>query len=244
MSWSETTYLNGLAHPRCVSRRPPMCPPTPGRPYRRNHLIDSSRARSKLRTGRFSRVNPAQAAIPGRSVRSTPAVHSARIRRLRPGSALSGDRAACNRRNSTGKGPGEVGNPNDPAWSLEWGQRLTRASDLWQLTTGNPSIVIAVVDTGLAPIPDLTDVVSGWDIVGNTNSTPDDFGHGTWVSSVIGAAGDNGIGMAGYCWRCRSCRSALPRPAGSSRSCARRRHPLGGGSRRPHHQREPGEQRL
>ncbi len=69
-------------------------------------------------------------------------------------------------------GPGEVGNPNDPAWSFEWGQRLTRASDLWQLTTGNPSIVIAVVDTGLAPIPDLTDVVSGWDIVGNTNSTP------------------------------------------------------------------------
>ena len=99
-------------------------------------------------------------------------------------------------------GSGDVTNPNDPAWSLEWGQRLTRASDLWQLTTGNPSIVIAVVDTGLAPLPDLTHVVPGWDIVGNDNSTADDFGHGTWVSSVIGAAGDNGIGMAGYCWQC------------------------------------------
>jgi hypothetical protein len=103
---------------------------------------------------------------------------------------------------TAGAGFGEVRNPNDPAWSFEWGPRLTRASDLWQLTTGDPSIVIAVVDTGLTPVPDITDVVPGWDIVGNTGSTPDDFGHGTWVSSMIGAAGDNGIGMAGYCWRC------------------------------------------
>ena len=110
-------------------------------------------------------------------------------------------------------GSGDVTQPNDPVWSYEWGQRLTRASDLWQLTTGNPSIVIAVVDTGLSqplfkapggstPVPDLTQVLPGWDIVGNDTNTADDFGHGTWVSSVIGATGDNGIGMAGYCWKC------------------------------------------
>ena len=110
-------------------------------------------------------------------------------------------------------GSGDITEPNDPVWSYEWGQRLTRASDLWQLTTGNPSIVIAVVDTGLSqplfkppggstPVPDLTQVLTGWDIVGNDTNTADDFGHGTWVSSVIGATGDNGIGMAGYCWKC------------------------------------------
>ena len=93
-------------------------------------------------------------------------------------------------------------NPNDPVWNFEWGPRLTRAADLWQFTTGNPSIVIAVVDTGLTPLPDLTQVIPGWDIVGNDTNTGDDFGHGTWVSSVIGAMGDNNIGMAGYCWRC------------------------------------------
>jgi hypothetical protein len=93
--------------------------------------------------------------------------------------------------------------PNDPSWSAEWGVRLTRASDLWSLTTGNPDIVIGVVDTGMTPIPnELTQVVPGWDIVDNDSSTGDDNGHGTWVSSVIGALGNNGTGIAGYCWHC------------------------------------------
>jgi thermitase len=94
--------------------------------------------------------------------------------------------------------------PNDPYWGSEWGPRLTRASDLWQLTTGNPSVVIAVVDTGLSPlpVPDMTHVVPGWDILGNDSNTTDTFGHGTWVSSIIGALGNNGVGIAGYCWNC------------------------------------------
>jgi hypothetical protein len=94
--------------------------------------------------------------------------------------------------------------PNDPFWPTEWGPRVTRASDLWQLTTGSPSIVIAVVDTGLSPVPepDMTQVVPGWDIVGNDSNTADTFGHGTWVSSIIGALGNNKAGIAGYCWHC------------------------------------------
>jgi Subtilase family len=94
--------------------------------------------------------------------------------------------------------------PNDPFWPQEWGPALTRASDLWQYTTGDPSIVIAVVDTGLSstPQPDMTHVVPGWDIVGGDSNTGDTFGHGTWVSSIIGAQGNNGIGIAGYCWAC------------------------------------------
>ena len=93
--------------------------------------------------------------------------------------------------------------PNDPSWPSEWGPRLTRASDLWDVTTGDPRIVIAVVDTGLTPMPaELTQVVPGWDIVGNDTSTGDDNGHGTWVSSVVGALGNNGVGIAGYCWHC------------------------------------------
>jgi thermitase len=103
--------------------------------------------------------------------------------------------------------------PNEPYWASEWGPRLTRASDLWNLTTGSPSIVIAVVDTGLSqplfkatdqstPVPDLTQVLPGWNLVGNNGDTTDTFGHGTWVSSIIGAEGNNGIGIAGYCWHC------------------------------------------
>jgi hypothetical protein len=92
--------------------------------------------------------------------------------------------------------------PDDPVWSYEWGPQVTRANQLWQLTTGDPSVVIAVVDTGLAPLADLTHVVPGWDLVGNDADTSDGYGHGTWVSSVIGAAGNNGAGIAGYCWQC------------------------------------------
>jgi subtilase family protein len=97
---------------------------------------------------------------------------------------------------------GAVADPNDPAWPDQWGPRLTRAADLWSVTTGDPRTVIAVVDTGLMPLPDLTHVTPGWDILGNDPVTDDLFGHGTWVSSVIGAADNNGIGIAGYCGQC------------------------------------------
>ena len=99
---------------------------------------------------------------------------------------------------------GAGADPNDPFWPQEWGPTLTRASDLWQYTTGDPSIVIAVVDTGLSatPQPDMTHVVPGWNIVSGDAATADTFGHGTWVSTVIGAQGNNGVGVAGYCWAC------------------------------------------
>jgi Subtilase family len=99
---------------------------------------------------------------------------------------------------------GVSADPNDPFWPQEWGPTLTRASDLWQYTTGDPSIIIAVVDTGLSPTPqpDMAHVIPGWDIVGNDSNTTDTFGHGTWVSTIIGAQGNNGVGIAGYCWAC------------------------------------------
>jgi hypothetical protein len=118
--------------------------------------------------------------------------------------------------------------PNDPSWAAEWGPRLTRASDLWQVTTGDPQILIAVVDTGLTPIPaELTQIVPGWDIVGNDASTGDDNGHGTWVSSVIGALGNNGTGIAGYCWKC----SIMPVRVAAGREGGALASTIGGGIR-------------
>ena len=51
----------------------------------------------------------------------------------------------------------------------------------------------------------LTDDVNGWDWADSDN-TPDDSrsfeqGHGTETSSVIGAVGNNGIGISGVDWR-------------------------------------------
>ncbi len=94
--------------------------------------------------------------------------------------------------------------PNDPAWPDQWAQRLVRMPDAWGITTGDPSIVIATIDTGANPIPDLADaLVPGWDFVDNDAEPQDTNGHGTQVASVIAARGNNGIGMAGHCWQCK-----------------------------------------
>src|SRR5262249_17214912 len=57
---------------------------------------------------------------------------------------------------------------------------------------------------GVANVPDLHGKVAEtfWDT--RTNVSADDVvGHGTFVSSVIGAANDDGIGLAGFCGACR-----------------------------------------
>jgi hypothetical protein len=93
--------------------------------------------------------------------------------------------------------------PDDPAWPQEWGPRVTRAADVWDRTTGDAKVVIAVVDTGVTPIPDLQGVlVPGWNFVDGNANTDDLQGHGTWVASIIAARGNNNLDAAGYCWGC------------------------------------------
>jgi len=94
--------------------------------------------------------------------------------------------------------------PNDPAWPDQWAQKLIGLPEVWSITTGDPSIVIATIDTGVAPLPDLADaLVPGWDFVDNDAEPQDTNGHGTQVAAVIAARGNNGIGMAGHCWQCK-----------------------------------------
>ena len=42
----------------------------------------------------------------------------------------------------------------------------------------------------------------GYDFVNGDADPADDNGHGTAVAGIAAAAGDNHIGVAGYCWRC------------------------------------------
>src|SRR6266540_2288765 len=44
------------------------------------------------------------------------------------------------------------------------------------------------------------DDLIGWNFVNNTNNPLDDHGHGTHVSGIIGAMGNNGVGVAGLNW--------------------------------------------
>jgi subtilisin family serine protease len=41
----------------------------------------------------------------------------------------------------------------------------------------------------------------GWDFVNNDNDPMDDYGHGTHIAGTIGAVGNNGLGVAGVCWK-------------------------------------------
>lgn len=117
--------------------------------------------------------------------------------------------------------------PNDPLYSSQWALEKISAPAAWDVVTGTPSAVIALIDSGLDTThPDLTgrlwinpgeipnngidddnngyiDDVNGWNFVGSNNNVSDDNGHGTQVAGVASASTNNAIGIAGMCWNCR-----------------------------------------
>lgn len=95
----------------------------------------------------------------------------------------------------------------------------------WEIAKGSDTIVVAVLDTGVDYThPDLAgniwvnpgeipnngidddgngyvDDVYGYDFINNDNDPMDDNGHGTHCAGIIGAIGNNGIGVAGVTWK-------------------------------------------
>lgn len=93
--------------------------------------------------------------------------------------------------------------PNDPFYPNAWAFPKISAAQAWGITTGT-TVIIAVLDTGLdAAHPDIQGKsVSGWNVFNNNSDTSDVHGHGTAVTSVVGANGNNAIGNASVCWGC------------------------------------------
>ncbi|MEO6457999.1 MAG: S8 family serine peptidase [Chloroflexia bacterium] len=95
--------------------------------------------------------------------------------------------------------------PNDPGLSQQYAWNNIQAYTAWDVTQGSPSVVIAIVDTGIQRShPDLdAKIVAGYDYVQNDNAPDDGNGHGTHVGGTSAAETNNATGGAGTCPNCK-----------------------------------------
>lgn len=95
--------------------------------------------------------------------------------------------------------------PNDPVYAKQWSFAKVRVPEAWDLDVtaplygGDPSIIVAVLDSGFSAGPDFSTLrlATGHDYVNNDTDPKDDNGHGTHVTATLGENTNNGIAAAG-----------------------------------------------
>lgn len=117
--------------------------------------------------------------------------------------------------------------PNDPSYGQQWCHGKMQSALAWDLGQGSQDFVVSVVDGGcMLTHADLTanlftnaaesagapgvdddangyvDDVKGWNAYANNGSVPNDS-HGTHVNGIVGARGNNALGVAGVNWNVR-----------------------------------------
>ncbi len=124
------------------------------------------------------------------------------------------------------------GYPDDPGFGYQWALDQVTGVDIdapeaWDLQPDASDIVVAVIDSGAQlDHPDLAaniwtnageipgngidddgngyvDDVHGYDFYNEDGDPSDDLGHGTYCGGILAAVTDNGLGVAGVCWKVR-----------------------------------------
>jgi subtilisin family serine protease len=114
--------------------------------------------------------------------------------------------------------------PNDPHISNQYATTAMSLPAAWSTTTGSNNLVVVVIDSGIDYThSDLTsniwtnpgelasngidddgngviDDVHGYNAITNTGNPMDDNGHGTHCAGILGASGNNALGIAGVAW--------------------------------------------
>ncbi|MFH0943987.1 MAG: S8 family serine peptidase [Planctomycetota bacterium] len=97
--------------------------------------------------------------------------------------------------------------PNDGGYWQQWHHFKVHSAEAWDLTTGSPSLIIAIVDGGIELThPDLAGaLVPGYNAEDRITQAAggdvsDVDGHGTFVSGIAGAIGNNGTHTVGMGW--------------------------------------------
>lgn len=88
---------------------------------------------------------------------------------------------------------------NDPMAKDQYTLDKVQARAAWDLTTGSPKTLLAIVDTGVDHShPDLKGrTLKGKDFVNNDDDAMDDQGHGTHCAGIAAGSANNGVGIAG-----------------------------------------------
>ena len=100
-------------------------------------------------------------------------------------------------------------------------------AEAWSLVTGSTNVIVAVIDSGIDPEhPDLktnlwtnphevagnggdddnngfVDDIHGFNFKDHNSDIHDENGHGSHMAGIIGAVGNNGVGVAGINWNVR-----------------------------------------
>jgi serine protease len=113
--------------------------------------------------------------------------------------------------------------PNDKLYSAQWHYAALNLPAAWDITQGSASVIVADIDTGIVPHPDLdARVIAGIDTISDPDNAGDGDGvdnnpldmggdlpngasswHGTHTAGTIGAVSNNLIGVAGVDWNAK-----------------------------------------